>query len=381
MNKSSKAQILEHFRRCDKQFVPPLSTYVNLEKYSSKLYALSQRFEIFNGKKLIGLLAAYENVKKNKIFITNLSVHKEFSKRSVGSSLLIECKKFYKNKPFKSIELEVYPCNSKALSFYSKNGFQIKTHTKEKTIMTTSLRDYNQETKDTVERKYAYNFDFDVIHPYLIKSFSPFFNKGSCLELGSFKGDFTRRLLPYFDDITCVEASDEAVNVAQNTLNSSSVCYYNSLFEDTVLPRKYDNIILTHVLEHIDDQIGLLKKIKNNWLSENGKLFIAVPNAHAPSRQIAVKIGIIPNATCITAAEKSQGHTITYNLDILESHVRQGGLNPIMRSGVFFKALANFQWDKLLDTDIISREYLDGCFALGQQYPDLCSSIISISTL
>ena len=45
------------------------------------------------------------------------------------------------------------------------------------------------------------------------------------------------------------------------------------------------------------------------------------------------------------------------------------------RSGTFFKALANFQWDKLLKTDIISQEYLEGCYKLGQQYPDLCSSI------
>jgi len=47
----------------------------------------------------------------------------------------------------------------------------------------------------------------------------------------------------------------------------------------------------------------------------------------------------------------------------------------VHRSGIFFKALANFQWDRLLQTDIISREYLEGCYKLGQQYPDLCSSI------
>jgi len=47
----------------------------------------------------------------------------------------------------------------------------------------------------------------------------------------------------------------------------------------------------------------------------------------------------------------------------------------VHRSGIFFKALANFQWDRLLQTDIISREYLEGCYKLGQQYPDLRSSI------
>ena len=54
------------------------------------------------------------------------------------------------------------------------------------------------------------------------------------------------------------------------------------------------------------------------------------------------------------------------------------GLAPMHRTGVFFKALANFQWDRLLGTDIISEEYLEGCYQLGQQYRYLCSSIVLI---
>ena len=57
---------------------------------------------------------------------------------------------------------------------------------------------------------------------------------------------------------------------------------------------------------------------------------------------------------------------------------KMAGLKVVSRSGIFFKALANFQWDRLLQTNIISREYLDGCYALGQEYPDLCSSIVLI---
>jgi len=33
------------------------------------------------------------------------------------------------------------------------------------------------------------------------------------------------------------------------------------------------------------------------------------------------------------------------------------------------------QTETLLKTDIISKEYLDGCYSLGQVYPDLCASI------
>lgn len=237
-----------------------------------------------------------------------------------------------------------------------------------------SVRDYNKELKDTADHKYAYNFDFDVMHKFMIRSFEPFFIQGNCLELGSFKGDFTKRLIPYFKDITCVEASDEAIASAKKTYGNS-LTYVNGLFENIHLPVKYDNIILTHVLEHLDDAVSVLRRINDEWLSDKGRFFLVCPNANAPSRQIAVKMGLISHNTAITPAEKEHGHTITYTLDTLERDARAGGLKVVYRSGIFFKALANFQWDRLLNTDIISNEYLQGCYELGQLYPDLCSSI------
>jgi SAM-dependent methyltransferase len=235
-------------------------------------------------------------------------------------------------------------------------------------------RDYNVEIADTTDHKYAYGFDFDVMHPYMIKSFEPFFNKGSLLELGSFKGDFTRRFLPYFDDITCVEASEVAVAAARQKLGSK-VGFINSLFEKATLPKRYDNIVLTHVLEHLDDPVLVLKRINEEWLAVGGRFFLVCPNANAPSRQIAVKMGLISHNTAVTLAEAEHGHRCTYSLDTLERDAVAAGLRVVHRSGIFFKALANFQWDRLLQTDIVTKEYLDGCYKLGQQYPDLCSSI------
>ncbi len=238
----------------------------------------------------------------------------------------------------------------------------------------TTKRDYNKEQKDTADSKYAYSFDFDVMHRYMLKSFEPFFRKGNILELGSFKGNFTKRLIPLFDDITCVEASDEAIESAKKQLGDK-VKFVNSLFEKVALTSKYENIILTHVLEHLDDPVLVLRRINNEWLSDNGRLFLVCPNANAPSRQIAVKMGLISHNSAVTPAEAEHGHRITYNLDTLEREARAAGLNIVHRSGIFFKALANFQWDRLLNTDIISQDYLEGCYQLGQQYPDLCSSI------
>jgi 2-polyprenyl-3-methyl-5-hydroxy-6-metoxy-1,4-benzoquinol methylase len=237
-----------------------------------------------------------------------------------------------------------------------------------------SKRDYNKELIDSRAAKYAYSFDTDVMHPYMIRSFEPFFRAGSLLELGSSRGYFTKRFLPYFDDVTCVEASDAAIDEASKALGDK-VKFVNSPFENANLPKRYENIVLTHVLEHLDDPVLVLKRINDEWLAKNGRFFLVCPNANAPSRQIAVKMGLITHNSAVTPAEAEHGHRCTYTLDTLERDAVAAGLRVVHRSGIFFKALANFQWDRLLNTDIISKEYLDGCYKLGQQYPDLCSSI------
>ena len=244
------------------------------------------------------------------------------------------------------------------------------------------VRNYNSELKDNSGRKYAYTFDLDVLHHYMFKSMMPFFKAGNALELGCFEGLFTNKLLTVFDDITCIEASSEAIDKAQlflsNLPDEKKIHFINSTFEESDLEKKFDNIILTHVLEHIDDPIALLEKIKDKWMHKNSRLLIVCPNANAPSRQIAVRMGLIEHNSAVTEAERKHGHRITYTLDTLEGDVRKSGLKSTYRSGIFFKALANFQWDKLLNTDIISTEYLEGCYELGHLYPDLCASIFVI---
>ena len=237
-----------------------------------------------------------------------------------------------------------------------------------------SNRDFNLEFGDSSARKYAYDFDFDVMHSYMLRSFETFFRAGSLLELGSFKGAFTKRLLGRFDKITCVEASDEALREARLAL-PRSVGFVNGTFEEIQLPDRYDNILLTHVLEHVDDPVRVLARVNGEWLSPTGRLFLVCPNANAPSRQIAVKMGLIPHNDAVTPGEAAHGHHRTYSLDTLERDAVAAGLRVVHRSGIFFKALANFQWDRLMNTDIISPEYLEGCFKLGQVYPDLCASI------
>jgi len=385
-NQASHEQIRSHLECCSASFIPPLSDRVDIAAYVDKLMAHAARFETWSGGELAGLLAVYcDAADRRAAFITNVSVLPHLHGKGIAGHMLERCIAHVGSLGFRDLELEVSEGNHAAVTLYERIGFRVaaqsdhalrmrmKLQRTEDRIMNPS-RNYNREIDDTRDHQYAYRFDFDVMHPYMIRSFEPFFKQGNVLELGSFKGDFTKRLLDLYDDVTCVEASGDAIADAKLRLGDKPT-YIHATFESVSLPRRYDNIILTHVLEHLDDPVSVLRRVNDEWLSDEGRLFLVCPNANAPSRQIATKMGLISHHSAVTAAEAAHGHRITYSLDTLERDATSAGLKVMYRSGIFFKALANFQWDRLLNTDIISRDYLDGCYMLGQQYPDLCASI------
>ena len=235
-------------------------------------------------------------------------------------------------------------------------------------------RDLNNEFSDSADRLYAYNFDY-IFREYLIEYFAKFLNnKKNALEIGCYKGEFTKLLLPFFDKIDIVEGSDVLIDFASLNVNSNKCTFYHSFFEDWDKNEKYDAIFLIHTLEHINNPTEFLRKIKS-YLSSEGRLFLVVPNANAASRQIAVNMGLIEVNTSVTQGEKDHGHMITYTFDTLSKDVKSADLEIDHQTGVFFKPLANFQFDKALDNNIIDKKYLDGCYLLGHRYPDLSASI------
>jgi 2-polyprenyl-3-methyl-5-hydroxy-6-metoxy-1,4-benzoquinol methylase len=234
------------------------------------------------------------------------------------------------------------------------------------------MRDHSKEHQENADRKYSYAFD-DVMHRFMLRALRPFLPAGKALELGCYKGDVTHLLKAHFSDLTVVEAAPELVEAASLRVGAG-VKFITSTFEALELDERYDAIFLMHTLEHLDDAVAVLKKVRS-WLSATGLLFLVVPNGNAPSRQIAVKMGLISHNTAVTVAEAAHGHRRTYTFDTLERDAVGAGLEPVHRGGVFFKGLANFQFDQAIKAGIVSDEYLEGCYKLGMQYPDLCASI------
>ena len=144
INHSKIEDIHSHFLRVDKEFVPSLSSYSEINVYAKKLFEKSTRFEIWSKGFLVGLLAVYENSTKGEIFISNFSVEKTIQGQGIAQELYDKCfREIYKKNPcFKEVYLEVNTLNKKAMKFYFRNGFTIsKTLSENKIQLKKSLYD------------------------------------------------------------------------------------------------------------------------------------------------------------------------------------------------------------------------------------------------
>lgn len=237
------------------------------------------------------------------------------------------------------------------------------------------VRDLDREHADTADRLYAYDFDYRM-HGYMLRTWEGELPSGRALELGCYEGEFTRRLAETYDDLTVVEGASDLIGVARRRA-PERVRFVLSRFEDYAPADRFDAIFLIHTLEHLDEPVAVLRRIRS-WLTPTGRLFVAVPSATAASRQIAVAMGLISHPTAVTPGEWEHGHRRTYDRLSLRTDIAAAGLSVAREGGVFFKPFANFQFDRLLASGAVGEDYLEGCFKLGPQHPDLCASLYAI---
>lgn len=124
VKQATAGEIRDHLQRCDNSFVPPLSSKVDVADYSLKLAQKAVTFEAFDGRKLIGLVAAYFTKENhNEAYITNVSVIGSYEGTGLAFKLMTLCMEYAKEKKFSSIVLEVSVLNKRAIRFYERLGF------------------------------------------------------------------------------------------------------------------------------------------------------------------------------------------------------------------------------------------------------------------
>ena len=123
-NKASAAEIAEHLRTCDTDFMPPLSGRIEISDYTQKILSKAMRFEAWSSDRLVGLVAVYCNDQETHIaYITSVSVLKEWTGKGIAACLMSRCIKHVKTLGLGQVCLEVASDNTPAIWLYEKSGF------------------------------------------------------------------------------------------------------------------------------------------------------------------------------------------------------------------------------------------------------------------
>lgn len=133
---------------------------------------------------------------------------------------------------------------------------------------------HTDTAKGLVNRLYRTVRNYSINQKKKLISKATGLKKGTLLDVGSGTGYFAAAMSGNGWTVTALEPDDGARRVAMEQ-HSLSELPVTELFN--LLEKKFDAITLWHVLEHVHDLKRYISTFKN-LLSENGKLFIAVPN-------------------------------------------------------------------------------------------------------
>jgi 2-polyprenyl-3-methyl-5-hydroxy-6-metoxy-1,4-benzoquinol methylase len=240
------------------------------------------------------------------------------------------------------------------------------------------MRNLDNEYQPNSARDYQYDFDL-IVRNRLLRRWQQFFlPTGAALEMGSFDGSMTELLIRETPNLSVVEGSESLAKEVQQRFGEA-ITVHHGFFETFKPNQRFDQIFLVHALEHVDDPIEVLALAKS-WLTEGGKLFIAVPNAYALSRQIAVKMGIVESPESVTDGERQHGHLRTYGMKSLLNDISVSGLSVVTSGGVVLKPLSNSQFDRAMKEGIVSDQYVDACDDLSLVWPEFSSSIYVVAS-
>jgi 2-polyprenyl-3-methyl-5-hydroxy-6-metoxy-1,4-benzoquinol methylase len=177
--------------------------------------------------------------------------------------------------------------------------------------------------------------------------------EGDVLDIACGDGLLTKVISKnqYIASIYGIDSSEKAIMAAKRRKYSCPVTFCSSLFEKFSFENKFDSILAINILEHVDNQINFLKKIKS-FLKKDSKVFIYVPNADSFHSLLAVEMGVIPEKYHLNQWQKDfVGHTIHYDMNLLSSHIKTSGLTIVDIGSIIFKPFSNPQMDFLLSSE------------------------------
>lgn len=198
----------------------------------------------------------------------------------------------------------------------------------------------------------------------------------SVLELGIGFGDATIRFAHHCKQHTVVEGDAEVIRMFREKYPHVSSRIIHAMFEDYHPEEQYDLIVVGFILEHVQDPVALLK-LYIPFLTPNGRLAIAVPNAESLHRRLGNAMGILPDMTILSDYDFAAGHKRFYTLQRLKDEVTEAGGHIDLIEGIFLKPFTS----KQLENIGLQPEVYQALCTVGLNFPELCNSILLVASI
>jgi ubiquinone/menaquinone biosynthesis C-methylase UbiE len=105
--------------------------------------------------------------------------------------------------------------------------------------------------------------------------------KNTVLDLGCAAGEITKKISPYVQKIIGIDYNKILIDEAKKINSGKNIEYIVSdIFDYLKKNKKFDILILSHILEHLNTPSTFLKKIKNRFT----KIYIEIPDNDSDQR-------------------------------------------------------------------------------------------------
>ena len=153
------------------------------------------------------------------------------------------------------------------------------------------------------------NFTYVIFLKILKEITKKRFNKKiSVLDIGCGTGTISLYLAKKRNSVTGIDISKKAVKIAKENAKrlqlEKKVIFLNEDIQSFNFNQKFDLVICSEVLEHLKDDIKVLKKIRM-FMKKDGYLLISVPSTNAPLYRWGFA----------KTFDRKVGHIRRYNLD------------------------------------------------------------------
>lgn len=234
-------------------------------------------------------------------------------------------------------------------------------------------KDEKQRVENVSDWYLKEQLDFDKrLISLRYRTLKPLLQGPEGLELGSAEGEMTRLLISDFTRLTAVDGSAKLLACIGPAPNLVKV---HSLFEDYSPKQQFNTIIMEHVLEHVDEPISLLERVKH-WLAPDGILLLGVPNSQSIHRLVATKMGLLKRPDELNPRDHALGHRRVYSPETFRADIEEAGIKVRNIGGVFFKPVSNQQIQ-----DHWNDAMIEGFYQLGKDFPKLAAELYAVCHL